>query len=257
MQEDTKFYSVSENDNLKTGEEIIIKRSISLNNDNADFSKIQNLSVDALQKKREESADKEKVIFEKLQTLFGDWEAQAANTKLIDKTLEFAKVAPIEHTSNEWVIDCSGENWTNYKISNMTYRMFYRIYNETKFDGTQGKLVPNGCTLSWSVYTNAPMRPGYHSNIKIDGQENKRFTEKAIMEKYLEGRIAAYKDLFTEISPPIPKNHSEPFHINGILLNGYSIKNEQKPTTGITVTVSTVRRRKPPKKSVPTKGGAR
>ena len=45
------------------------------------------------------------------------------------------------------------------------------------------------------------------------------------MEKYLQGRIAAYAHLFTEISPPIPKDHRKHFCVNGVLLPGYTVEN--------------------------------
>ena len=45
------------------------------------------------------------------------------------------------------------------------------------------------------------------------------------MEKYLQGRIAAYAHLFTEISPPIPKEHRKHFCVNGVLLPGYTVEN--------------------------------
>ena len=44
------------------------------------------------------------------------------------------------------------------------------------------------------------------------------------MEKYLQGRIAAYAHLFTEISPPIPKEHLKHFCVNGVLLPGYTVE---------------------------------
>ncbi len=40
------------------------------------------------------------------------------------------------------------------------------------------------------------------------------------MEKYLQGRIAAYADLFVEICPPIPTEHKDRFSINGQLMQG-------------------------------------
>ena len=38
--------------------------------------------------------------------------------------------------------------------------------------------------------------------------DRKVFTDKAAMEKYLNGRIKAYDRLFTEISPPIPQEYA-------------------------------------------------
>lgn len=44
------------------------------------------------------------------------------------------------------------------------------------------------------------------------------------MEKYINGRIAAYAHLFTEISPPIPRDQAGRFTVNGVLLPGYTVE---------------------------------
>ena len=53
------------------------------------------------------------------------------------------------------------------------------------------------------------------------------FYGKAAMDKYLQGRIKAYTHLFTEISPPVPKEHIRRFTVNGHLLPGYTVESEQ------------------------------
>ena len=67
---------------------------------------------------------------------------------------------------------------------------------------------------TWSVRTNSPSR----TQAKIAGQDRKVFTDKAAMEKYLNGRITAYDRLFTEISPPIPQEYADYFKVNGMLM---------------------------------------
>ena len=52
------------------------------------------------------------------------------------------------------------------------------------------------------------------SGAKIAGQDRKVFSDKAAMEKYLNGRIKAYDRLFTEISPPIPQEYAESFNFS-------------------------------------------
>ena len=59
--------------------------------------------------------------------------------------------------------------------------------------------------------------------------DRKVFSDKAAMEKYLNGRIKAYDRLFTEISPPIPQEYAEHFKVNGMLLPGYTIEGEEPP----------------------------
>ena len=44
------------------------------------------------------------------------------------------------------------------------------------------------------------------------------------MEKYLQGRIAAYAHLFTELSPPVPADARQRFCVNGVLLPGYTVE---------------------------------
>lgn len=64
---------------------------------------------------------------------------------------------------------------------------------------------------------------------KIAGQDRKVFTDKAAMEKYLNGRIKAYDRLFTEISPPIPQEYADYFKVNGMLMPDYTIEGEEPP----------------------------
>ena len=47
-------------------------------------------------------------------------------------------------------------------------------------------------------------------------------------EKYIQGRIKAYSHLFTEISPPIPKDLEKSFMVHGYLLPGYVTEEMQK-----------------------------
>ena len=76
--------------------------------------------------------------------------------------------------------------------------------------------------VKWYIYTNSP-RENY--NIKVAGQD-KSFPSKEDMEKYLQGRIKAYGNLFAEISPPIPDEHLQPFLLYGHLLPGYTKASE-------------------------------
>jgi hypothetical protein len=102
--------------------------------------------------------------------------------------------------------------------------MVWHIYEKTRYDQTAGKTVPIAWHVTWNVYTNPPETRDYNSSrVKIAGQDNKPFTDKAAAEKYLNGRIAAYSHLFTEIAPPIPKEYARAFTFNGLVLPGYSV----------------------------------
>ncbi|HBF6946145.1 TPA: antirestriction protein ArdA, partial [Clostridioides difficile] len=104
-------------------------------------------------------------------------------------------------------------------------QMNYYIYENTRYDKEAQKSIPYSWTLTWSVRTNSPSR----TQAKIAGQDRKVFTDKAAMEKYLNGRIKAYDRLFTEISPPIPQEYADYFKVNGMLMPDYTIEGEDPP----------------------------
>ena len=81
--------------------------------------------------------------------------------------------------------------------------------------------------MTWNIYYNTVHNPNPDftgSGWQIAGQSQKRFTDRDVMEKYLSGRIAAYAHLFTEVSPPIPKDQKGRFCVNGVLLPGYTVE---------------------------------
>lgn len=53
------------------------------------------------------------------------------------------------------------------------------------------------------------------------------FASREELDKYLNGRIKAHQHLFTEISPPIPKEYADYFKVNGLLLPGYTVEGEE------------------------------
>ena len=126
---------------------------------------------------------------------------------MLDKAIEYTRTTVVQHTSNEWQ---KGE-YDRYTRSNRVYQMNYHIYENTRYDREKQQSVPYSYSLTWGVYTNSPNRNG---QAKIAGQDRKVFSDKAAMEKYLNGRIKAYDRLFTEISPPIPQEYAEHFKVN-------------------------------------------
>ena len=133
-----------------------------------------------------------------------------------------ARTTVVQHTSNEWQ---KGE-YDRYTRSNRVYQMNYHIYENTRYDREKQQSVPYSYSLTWGVYTNSPNRNG---QAKIAGQDRKVFSDKAAMEKYLNGRIKAYDRLFTEISPPIPQEYADYFKVNGMLMPDYTIEGEELP----------------------------
>ena len=212
-------YSSFENDKLEPADKLRIDRKIYFEQSKADISELTALPLEELRAMREESAAAEQTVFERLQQQSKEWEEQAGKTLLIDKAIEYARTPEAQHTANQW------EQPDEYRhvMSNMVYRMQYSISENTRYDREKQKSIPYSWTLSWSIYTNSP--DGYNG-AKIAGQSRKVFGTKEEMEKYLNGRIKAYKNLFTEISPPIPQEYAEHFKVNGLLLPGYTIEGE-------------------------------
>lgn len=218
-------YSSFENDKLEPADKLRIDRKIYFEQSKADISGLAALPLEKLRAMREESAAEEQAVFERLQQQSKEWEERAGKTLLIDKAIEYARTPEAQHTSNQW------EQPDEYRhvMSNMVYRMQYSISENTRYDREKQQSIPYSWTLSWSIYTNSP--DGYNG-AKIAGQSRKVFGTKEEMEKYLNGRIKAYKNLFTEISPPIPQEYAEHFKVNGLLLPGYSIEGEERTQPG-------------------------
>ena len=218
-------YSTYDHDRLDPADSMRIERKLYFEQDKADISGLTVLSMEQLREIREESAAVEQTIYEDLKQRATAWEAQAGQTLAVDKAIEYVRTPEVKHTANQWE---AAEN-DRHIISNRVYQMRYHIYENTRYDREKEQSVPYAWTLSWNVYTNSP--DGYNQ-AKIAGQE-KKFADKAAMEKYLNGRIKAYQHLFTEISPPIPKEYAYHFKINGQLLPGYTIEGEEReqPTT--------------------------
>jgi len=223
MAEEKEFYNVyNYSDNLQPGNEITIKHSVSFNESRANLSPLVSLSPDELKGMKLVSEEEEKKIFEKLCAAVEEWEQQAAQTLLFGKALEYVRTPAVKHTSNQWQKGA----YDDLEVSNMVYKMSYRIREETQYSRALQKSVPCAWYVSWSVIFNAPQKRDYYSgsSCKIAGQEKKRYTDKAAAEKYVQGRIDVYASLFTEFSPPIPEENKNIFSVNGHLLPGYSLK---------------------------------
>ncbi len=166
----------------------------------------------------EASVAKEKTIFSKCSEIETEWKKQAAETAALRKAREYLRALPVEHTSNQWKVNQFG--W--HVLSNMVYKMSYRVSEHKKPDGT---LI--NCALSWDIHYNTLQHPtpDYTGpGWKIAGQSDKVFATKEEMERYLQGRIKACAHLFTEISPPIPQDQKGRFCVNGVLLPGYTVE---------------------------------
>lgn len=229
MNEKEKFYSIRDyGTRLTPGEEMKIERNIYYKNPPAELSHLTTMSKEKIQAMRDKSAAAEQAVFEKVQESAKEWDSQAAQTQQLDMALQYLEIRPTEHTSNEWVADKSSR-YEDSEISNMVYKMYYHVYENTKLNRELQKYVPSSWDVTWSIRTNEPRKYHYSSGggTKIAGQDRKPFKNKADMQKYLDGRIKAYAHLFTEISPPIPKEYVKCFQMHDQLLPGYIVEGKQ------------------------------
>ena len=215
-------YSSYDHDKLEAAETMRIERRIYFEAKDGDIAPYVSLPPEQLHAMREESAAAEQAVFNDLSSRAAAWEEQAGKTLLLDKAIEYTRTTVVQHTSNKW----QTTEYDRHTRSNRVYQMNYYIYENTRYDREKQQSVPYSYSLTWGVYTNSPNRNG---QAKIAGQDRKVFSDRAAMEKYLNGRIKAYDRLFTEISPPIPQEYAEHFKVNGMLLPGYTIEGEEPP----------------------------
>ena len=164
------------------------------------------------------SVKREEAIFSRFFSIEDEWKKQAAETVALRKAREYLRALPVEHTSNQWKTNQAG--WQ--ELSNMVYKLSYRIEENKKPDGR----VVN-YKLSWQIHYNTLQHPTpdlIGSGWQFGGQRDKIFAARDELDRYLQGRIKAYSHLFTEISPPIPKDQKGRFCVNGVLLPGYTVE---------------------------------
>ena len=135
------------------------------------------------------------------------WEEQAEERFCWIKHFNMWRTPHVQHTANEW----QTTEHNRHIRSNRVYQM------NTTFTRIPARQRSANYPVSMDAYmergrTNSPSR----TQAKIAGQDRKVFTDKAAMEKYLNGRIKAYDRLFTEISSPIPQEYADYFKVNGM-----------------------------------------
>ena len=202
-------------DYLTEGSNIKLEHSIYV--DETDMSDLVSKPLEKLQSMRDSSVAKEKTAFEKVRQAARNWEKQAAVTRQYDRAIAYLEVPEVEHSSNKWVK--AKDEFDYNRISNRVYKMSYRIYERSSWRTDTKKYE-----VRWDIYTN---RPQSQNSYKVAGQERVCSTREEA-EKYIQGRIKAYSHLFTEISPPIPKELEKSFMVYGQLLPGYITEEMQK-----------------------------
>lgn len=204
------------------GEQLKIIHHMSPSTSGLDISDLVSLSPAELVEKEETSVEQEKTIYKQMCDMEKQWAQQAKETIRIRQAKDYLRTLSAQHTSNQWSTD---GDW--HRISNMVYKMSWKAYERFPYRySSSGKRAHTSIwVLTWEVTFNAPYCPPLmYSTRKIAGQKEKTFLNRADMEKYLQGRIAAYAHLFTEISPPIPKEDKKYFCVHGLLLPGYTVE---------------------------------
>lgn len=224
MEENKDYHAYRYGDHLAPGSELKIEHSVVC--ENVDISTLITMGTDSLEAMRQGSIDGEQKAYEIVMVAAKQWEQQAAATQTINRALEYLRTPEIEHTGNQWK---DTDNWrADQKISNRVYQMTCSIWEDTKYDRETKQSVPVAWYVTWEVRIHSP-KQGYGS--KIAGQNQKRYTDKNAAIKYLDGRKKAYSHLFTEISPPIPKEYEHHFMVHGTLLPGYTVEGLEQAKT--------------------------
>jgi hypothetical protein len=224
LEENRDYHAYRYGDYLTPGSELKIEHSVVC--ENVDISTLITMGTDSLEAMRQGSIDGEQKAYELVVAAAKQWEQQAAATQTINRALEYLRTPEIVHTGNQWK---DTDNWrADQKISNRVYQMTCSIWEDTKYDRETKQSIPVAWYVTWEVRIHSP-KQGYGE--KIAGQNQKRYTDKNAAIKYLDGRKKAYSHLFTEISPPIPKEYERHFMVHGTLLPGYTVEGLEQTKT--------------------------
>lgn len=206
-------------DEISPGSEITLSHSLYLASD-VDLSFYAKTVRNDLAEMAAKSQEKEREIFAQVKELLSVWAEYAAETAKIEKTIEWMDTPSISHTNNEWREVHKSSNSEHMSRSNAVYKQWYNLYTYTRWK--DGKEIPVKWEVSWGVCFNNP----HKSVVEIAGQKNKKFDTLEAAEKYLQGRIKAYDHLFQEEWPLVPAKYKDLFSVNGLLLPGYTVQEE-------------------------------
>ncbi|MEI3132698.1 MAG: hypothetical protein V8S75_00800 [[Ruminococcus] torques] len=227
MEENKDYRAYRYGDHLEPGYELKVEHSVSC--EDVDISALIAMGTESLAAMRQGSIDGEQKAYDIVVAAAKQWEQQAAATQMIDRAISYLRTPEVEHTGNQWK---DTDNWRSaQEISNRVYKMTCSVREDTKYDRETKQSVPVAWYVTWDLYINSP-KDGYGK--KIAGQNQKRYTDKAAAMKYLEGRKKSYSHLFTEVSPPVPKEYERHFTVYGascraIRLRGRNLSNQNTP----------------------------
>lgn len=221
MEENKDYRAYRYGDYLEPGSKLKLEHSITC--ENVDISSLIAQGMGNLVALHQESVANEQKAYDSVVAAAVQWEQQAAVTQLINRALDYLRVPEAQHSANQWRPNPHNDDWE--EISNKVYKMNCRVREDNSYDRATGAWVPTAWYVTWDLYLNTP-KNGH--NIHIAGQDRKRYTDKAAAHKYLAGRKQAYAHLFTELSPPIPKQYEQHFMVHGALLPGYTVEGQER-----------------------------
>lgn len=164
------------------------------------------LSPEELAHRLELSVAEERVLVQKMEALLNRWDALAVQTRALQEAKRCMGIPPPTHTDNAWVQASDGSEY----ISNAVYRM-------TLFC-KRGRTKRTTYYASWRLELITPLYGHARSYpLMLAGRTRKPFDTEAEAWAYLNEKRADYADFFTELYPPIPKDHINLFLYRGAL----------------------------------------
>lgn len=204
---------------LKSGREINLERSIYENTENLQEDLNAALNRD-YENELANIKEEELKFFEELKLKLYDWQSIAEKVKILEMAKEYdeacKKVEEMETTNNKWV-NTKEWRYDNFNISNKSYKMHIRIYENTK--NKDGEEIPYRWEVYYWLYTNTD---GAKLIASID---RKVFTDKEKAYKYVEGRKKYFSNYFEELYQPIRREDKNYFKCNGKLIKHYKLEN--------------------------------
>lgn len=218
MRTENENYTVHDSDSFTPGYSLKMEHSVN-NRYDTDLTSLIAKGMDELVVMRDNNVELENIAYSNIQAAFKVWENIAVNTGLYDRAIEYLKVPEVSHTSNKWV---QGDNGYFHK-SNRVYEMSYKMWESCSWRTNKPKWE-----IRWQIYTNSPIQ---NNSYRIVERE-KVCNTKEEAEKYIQGRIKAYDNLFVQINPPIPDDYRQSFCVFDNLLPGYITESMQKELDG-------------------------
>lgn len=158
----------------------------------------------------ERSIQSERVTIQKILDLLATWDEQAYNTAVLLEAQKISRLAPPNHTNNQWQNTKSNTEF----ISNAVYTMSISLRKDAPRGGKTTR-------VSWTLRAN-PLR-GISRSAPFNGDNDllsvirKPFPTVEAAQSYIEEIKQEYADLFQEEYPPIPSEWLYHFVVRGVL----------------------------------------